>query len=250
MKYVDLNSDLGESYGSWRITGDEEIVKYVSSVNLACGLHAGDPCVMERTTVLAKEREARIGAHPGYPDLQGFGRRELGMNAEEASAFVIWQCAALEGILREHGTCLSHVKLHGALYNRAAREEAFARRICEGIARVWPGIRFYMLAGSAALKAAEEAGLTPVSEVFADRGYGPDGALVLRGRPGAMITDPEEAANRALRMVTEGTVVTAERTVIPIRADSICVHGDSPEAIETVRLLRRTLEKNGIGIRA
>lgn len=248
MYFVDLNSDLGESFGNYTIGMDEEILKFVSSANVACGWHAGDPMVMEKTVALAKEFGTAVGAHPGFPDLMGFGRRNMAVTPEEAKAYVKYQLGALQAFAKAHGVKIQHVKPHGALYNMAAVDEKLAKAMCEVVYEVDKDIIFMGLAGSKMITAAEETGLKAASEVFADRAYNDDGTLVSRKLPGAVIKDKDLAIQRVVRMVKEGKVESINGKDIDIKADSICVHGDNPKALEFVKNIRETLEKEGVTI--
>ena len=250
MYQVDLNSDLGESFGAYTIGMDSEILKYVSSANVACGWHAGDPMVMEKTVALAAEAGTAVGAHPGYPDLMGFGRRNMVVTPAEAKAYIQYQLGALSAFCRAAGVPLRHVKPHGALYNMAAKDEKLARAVVEGICEVDDRLILLALSGSEMLLAAEKAGLRAASEVFADRGYQADGTLVPRSKPGAMITDETQAIERVVRMVTEGVVTATDGTDIPLRADSICVHGDGEKALLFVQKIRAALEAKGVALKA
>ncbi|MBQ8161996.1 MAG: LamB/YcsF family protein [Clostridia bacterium] len=250
MLSVDLNADLGESFGAYTIGMDAQVLPHVTSVNVACGYHAGDPMVMERTVRMAKKEGTAVGAHPGYPDLQGFGRRNMAVSPEDARVMVMYQIGALNAFLTAEGMRMQHVKLHGALYNAAARDLDLALAICDGIHAVLPSVIFLGLAGSQMVRAARETGLRFASEVFADRAYMPDGSLVPRSRPGAVIHDTETAIARTLRMVKEGSVESIDGTVVPLQADSICVHGDNPEAIRFVEQIHRALEDGGVQVRA
>lgn len=248
MYFVDLNSDLGESFGNYTIGMDEEILKFVSSANVACGWHAGDPMVMEKTVALAKEFGTAVGAHPGFPDLMGFGRRNMAVTPEEAKAYVKYQLGALQAFAKAHGVKIQHVKPHGALYNMAAVDEKLAKAMCEAVYEVDKDIIFMGLAGSKMITAAEETGLKAASEVFADRAYNDDGTLVSRKLPGAVIKDKDLAIQRVVRMVKEGKVESINGKDIDIKANSICVHGDNPKALEFVKNIRETLEKEGVTI--
>ncbi|MDK2925454.1 MAG: 5-oxoprolinase (ATP-hydrolyzing) subunit [Bacillota bacterium] len=241
MVRVDLNSDVGESFGAYKLGLDAEVLKHVTSANIACGLHAGDPMVMAKTVALAAENGVGVGAHPGYPDLQGFGRRNMNLTPDEVKNFVIYQVGALAAFARAAGRPLQHVKAHGALYNMAAKDAKLARAIAEGVKAAAPDAILLALAGSEMVKAAREVGLKVAQEVFADRAYNPDGTLVPRSQPGSMIHDPEVAIPRAVRMVTEGKVTAITGEEISIQADSICVHGDNPEAIAFVARIRDAL---------
>lgn len=245
---VDLNSDLGESFGAYTIGMDAEILKYVSSANVACGWHAGDAVVMEKTVEDAAAAGTAVGAHPGFPDLVGFGRRNMVVTPAEAKAYVKYQLGALLAFTKARGIPLQHVKAHGALYNMAAVDEALAEAICQGVYEVDSGIILLGLANSKMISAAEKVGLRAASEVFADRAYNDDGTLVSRKLPGAVIHDKEVAIARTVQMVTKGTVETINGKAISIKADSICVHGDNPSALEFVKNIRETLEKNGVTI--
>ena len=250
MKRVDLNSDLGESFGAYTIGMDEKILGVVTSVNVACGFHAGDPTVMEKTVRMAKENGVAVGAHPGFPDLQGFGRRKLAMSNDEARTCVMYQVGALRAFLEANGMQLQHVKLHGALYNMAAVDPDLSEAICRGIRSVAPDAVFLGLAGSKMAEAAQTVGLGFASEVFADRAYNDDGTLVSRKLPGAVLHDADAVIERVIRMVTEGRVRSINGVDIPIRADSICVHGDNPDALDFVYKIRNALEKAGIEVAA
>lgn len=249
MSCVDLNCDLGESFGAYSIGLDAQVIPHVSSVNIACGYHAGDPVVMEKTVALAKQYDVGIGAHPGLPDLMGFGRRPMNIAPVEAAAYVKYQLGALQAFVQAQGLRLQHVKPHGALYNMAAKDEALAKAIAEAVASVDSSIRLMGLAGSLMLVEAEKAGLAVISEVFADRAYNDDGSLVNRRLPGAVIHDAQEAARRAVMMAKEHKVVSINGKEIPLQADSICVHGDNAQAIELVSAIRLTLETEGIAVR-
>lgn len=245
---VDLNADLGESFGAYTIGMDEDVIKHITSANVACGFHAGDPLVMEKTVAIAKAAGTAVGAHPGFPDLQGFGRRNMKVTPAEAKAYIKYQVGALKAFTDAAGIKLQHVKPHGAFYNMAAVDEKLAVAICEGIKEVDPALILLGLAGSCHIKAAETVGLRAASEVFADRGYMDDGTLVPRSQPGAMIHDTDEAIARTIRMVKEGTVVTVSGKEIPIKADSVCVHGDNPKAIEFVEKIRAKLSEEGVSV--
>ncbi|MDK2855471.1 MAG: 5-oxoprolinase (ATP-hydrolyzing) subunit [Bacillota bacterium] len=248
MVRVDLNSDVGESFGAYKLGLDAEVLKHVTSANIACGLHAGDPMVMAKTVALAAENGVGVGAHPGYPDLQGFGRRNMNLTPDEVKNFVIYQVGALAAFARAAGRPLQHVKAHGALYNMAAKDAKLARAIAEGVKAAAPDAILLALAGSEMVKAAREVGLKVAQEVFADRAYNPDGTLVPRSQPGSMIHDPEVAIPRAVRMVTEGKVTAITGEEISIQADSICVHGDNPEAIAFVARIRDALAAAGVEV--
>lgn len=248
MNQIDLNCDLGESFGHYTIGMDGEVIPDISSANVACGFHASDPVVMSETVNLAKKYGVGIGAHPGFPDLMGFGRRKMDVKPQEAKAYVQYQIGALSAFCRAAGVPLVHVKPHGALYNMAGKDYALAKAICEGILEVDGRLILLALSGSQMLKAAKDTGLRAASEVFADRAYEEDGSLVARTKPGAMITDEGEAIRRVVRMIKEGKVMSVTGKDIPIRADSVCVHGDNAKALEFVRKIRAALTAEGIRI--
>lgn len=250
MPSIDLNCDLGESFGAYTIGMDSAVIPYITSANVACGYHAGDPLVMQKTVAACKASGVHIGAHPGYPDLMGFGRRNITATPAEVKAYVQYQVGALSAFCAAAGVPLCHVKPHGAMYNMAAKDEALARAICEGILEVNPALTLLALSGSAMVRAARELGLGVKSEVFADRGYQADGTLVPRGRPGAMITDEDEAIARVIRMAKEGVVRSVDGMDVPLVADSVCVHGDGEKALAFVRRIRAALTDAGIEVRA
>ena len=248
MPSIDLNCDLGESFGAYTIGMDAEILPHVTSANIACGFHAGDPSVMQKSVLLCKKYGVQVGAHPGLPDLQGFGRRRMAISPVEAEADVMYQIGALKAFCDAAGVPLHHVKPHGALYNMAAKDEALAAGIAEGIASVDKNVILLGLAGSKLLSAGRAAGLRVASEVFADRAYQADGSLVPRSKPGAVIHDADEAIARTVRMVKEGKVTAITGEEVAIEAHSICVHGDNPDAVEFVRRIRARLEAEGVTI--
>ena len=245
---VDLNSDLGESFGAYTLGMDAEILRFVSSANVACGYHAGDPLVMEDTIRLAKEAGVAVGSHPGFPDLMGFGRRNMVCSPKEVKAYVKYQLGALLAFTKSQGLAMQHCKPHGALYNMAAKDKAMAVAIAEAIKEVDPDIILLGLANSLMIEAGKEAGLRVASEVFADRAYQADGTLVPRSKPGAVIHDTEEAIARTIRMVKEGKVTAITGEEVPLSADSICVHGDNPSALAFVENIRARLEAEGVSI--
>lgn len=249
MPYVDLNCDLGESFGAYTIGRDAEVIPHITSANIACGWHGGDPLVMEQTVRLCARAGIGIGAHPSFPDLRGFGRRVLAVSADEARTDTIYQIGALSAFCAAAGIPLRHVKPHGALYNTMAKDEKLARAVCEGIRAVSDELIVVALAGSPVLSIARELGLKTCSEVFADRGYREDGSLVPRGEPGAMITDTDEAVARVVRMVCSGEVVINTGVTIPLCAESICVHGDGAHALEFVSAICSGLSDAGVSLR-
>jgi UPF0271 protein len=226
---------------------DAALIQIATSVNVACGGHAGDPATMRRTVALAVARGAAVGAHPGYVDREGLGRRDLALPAEDVADLVLYQTGALEAFVRAAGARLSHVKLHGALYNTSAREAALADAAARAVAALGP-LTFVGLGGSEHERAAARAGLPFAAEVFADRAYGPDGHLLPRSDPRAFVRDPEEAARRVLAMVREGRLETAAGTSIPVRADTVCLHGDSPGAAAFARVLAERLRAAGVAL--
>lgn len=248
MKKIDLNCDLGESFGAYKIGMDEEVIKYISSANVACGFHASDPVVMDKTVKNAKLNGIAVGAHPGFPDLMGFGRRNMNVSPSDAKAYVQYQVGALNAFCTANGVKLAHVKPHGALYNMAGKDYALSKAICEGIYEIDPNIILLGLSGSQMLKAAADTGLRCAKEVFADRAYEEDGSLVARTKPGAVITDEKESLKRVIGMVKEGKVAAITGKEIPIEAQSICVHGDGVKALEFVKKIRQALTDEGIEI--
>ena len=250
MYKVDLNCDLGESFGAYKIGSDESVIPYITSANVACGFHAGDPLVMRKTVALCKENGVSVGAHPGFPDLMGFGRRNMNASPNEVYSYIVYQVGALRAFLFASGMTLDHVKPHGALYNMAAKDSALADAICTAVADSTPSgektPRLLCLAGSEMCRSAERAGLLYTSEVFADRAYEDDGTLVARSKPGAVITDENLALDRCVRMIKDGVVTSVNGKDISIRADSICVHGDNAHALEFVKKIRAAFNENGI----
>ncbi len=249
-RVVDLNSDVGESFGTYRLGADEEVLRLATSANVACGFHAGDPRVMRFTVRLARDLGVAVGAHPGFPDLVGFGRRALEASPDEIEADVIYQVAALDGFCRDAGVALQHVKPHGALYNLAAVREDVAGAVVDAVKAVNPRLVVFALPGSALACAAAAAGLRVAVEAFADRRYNDDGTLVSRRLPNALIRDPEEAAAQAVRIVAEGKIRTITGNDIDLRADTICIHGDGPEAVALAGSIRRCLAEAGVDARA
>ena len=249
MTVIDLNCDLGESFGAFKIGNDEEVLKYISSANIACGYHGGDHNVSFETVRLAKKYGVQIGAHPGFPDLAGFGRREMNLSSREIYHLVIYQIGALEAVCKVNGTNLVHVKPHGALYNMAAKNREMADSIAQAVFDLNPQLVLFALAGSELAKAGEEKGLLVAGEVFADRTYQHDGTLTSRQEPNAIIHDSEFAITRVIRMIKEGKVEAVDGTDIVIQADTICVHGDDPRALEFVSKLKQAFQQKNIQIR-
>ncbi len=246
---IDLNCDLGESFGNYTLGMDAEVIPYVSSVNVACGYHAGDPCVMEKTIRLAAEAGVGIGAHPGLPDLMGFGRRMMKISPAEARAYMLYQLGALGAFCKAKGVKMAHVKPHGALYNMAAKDAALAEAVVGAIRDYDDSLILLALANSGMTKAAERMGLAYANEVFADRAYEPDGTLVARTKPGAMIEDEDQAIARVIRMVKEGKVTAIDGSEVTIQADSVCVHGDGAKALLFVKKIREALLQENIDVK-
>lgn len=245
---VDLNSDLGESFGRYTLGMDDKIIPLITSANVACGYHASDPVVMEKTIAMAKEAGIRVGAHPGFPDLMGFGRRNMNVSPAEARAYTLYQLGALDGFCRASGVKLQHVKPHGAFYNMAAKDYKLSEAICEAIKSFDKDLIVLALSGGELARAAKDMGLRTALEVFADRGYEEDGTLVDRRKEGAMITDEQEAIDRVIRMVKEKKVTAVTGRDISIQADSVCVHGDGVKALAFVEKIRAALQKEEIQI--
>jgi len=245
---IDLNCDMGESFGRYVIGNDEAMMPYITSANIACGLHAGDPLVMEGTVRLAQEHGVGIGAHPGLPDLQGFGRRMMQLAPEEVEAFVLYQIGALAAFAKAAGAKLVHVKPHGALYNLAARDRPLAEAIALAVARFSRQLILVGLANSLLVQAGLEAGLPVAREAFADRAYEADGSLRPRRLPGAVLEDPAQAAEQAVRIARDGLVVAYSGEEVSVQAETLCLHGDTPTAIEIAKTIRRELEAVGIEV--
>ena len=243
---VDLNSDLGESFVAYTIGMDADVLNFVSSANIACGFHAGDPAVMRKTVALAKERGVSMGAHPGYPDLVGFGRRNMNVSASDMHDYVLYQLGALAAFACAAGAELVHVKPHGAMYNMAAKDASLAAAVCRAVKEFDASLILLGLANSRFADAAEDAGIRFASEVFADRAYEDDGSLVARGKPGAVITDEDEAVSRVIGMVKNGTVESINGKIIELKPDSICLHGDGVKAVEFAKRIKAELNANGI----
>jgi 5-oxoprolinase (ATP-hydrolysing) subunit A len=248
MKKIDVNCDLGESFGAYKIGQDEEILKYVTSVNIACGFHAGDPKTMRETIERAVENQVGIGAHPGFPDLNGFGRRNMDMTPQEIYDLVVYQVGALDGFVRIAGAKLQHVKPHGALYNMAAKDESISNAIAQAVCAYDPSLILYGLSGSELIAAGKRIGLRTASEVFADRTYQQDGSLTSRKLSDAMIKEDSVAAGQVVRMVKEGRVRSLQGTAVDIQADTVCIHGDGPHALSFAQHLRTTLLESSITV--
>ncbi|MDR3454173.1 MAG: LamB/YcsF family protein [Rhodoferax sp.] len=250
MRSLDLNCDMGESFGAYQMGSDAEVLDYVTSANIACGFHAGDPSTMHRTVRMAHARGVAIGAHPGFPDLQGFGRRAMHLSAAEAYDMVVYQVGALAGFAQALGARVHHVKAHGALYNMAAKDLALAGAIAQAVHDVDRTMVLYGLAGSLMIPAAEKLGLRAAGEVFADRTYQDDGSLTPRSQANAMIDDVELAIGQVRRMVEEGLVRSVNGHDVPVRADTLCIHGDQPNAQLFAKKIVAALKQSNIRVEA
>jgi 5-oxoprolinase (ATP-hydrolysing) subunit A len=250
MQRVDLNCDMGESFGTWTIGADSAVLPHVTSANIACGFHGGDPSVMRATVRAAAAHQVAVGAHPGLPDLVGFGRRDLAVTPQEVYDMVVYQVGALQAVARAAAVPLRHVKPHGALYNMAAGRRELADAIAAAVRDVDDALIFVGLAGSALIEAGRAAGLHIASEVFADRNYQPDGTLVPRRLASALVTDVETAVQRTVRMVREGCVTAIDGSDVVLHADTICIHGDAPDAAAFARRIRAALQAAGIAVMA
>jgi len=250
MTRIDLNADMGESFGPWRMGADAALLDVVTSANIACGFHAGDPAVMATTVAQAAARGVRIGAHPGFPDLQGFGRRRMHLDAGELTAALRYQIGALAGIAAAEGARLAYVKPHGALNNMACEDAALAATVAGAVQGLDPGLALMAPALSQLAMAGERAGLEVIHEVFADRAYSAAGTLVPRGTPGAVLEDAETAAHHVLRMVQERALFAVSGERLPCRIDTICVHGDGPEALAIARGVSAALQGAGVQVAA
>ncbi|WP_082087883.1 LamB/YcsF family protein [Domibacillus indicus] len=247
---IDINCDMGESFGAYKIGRDEEIMPYITSANIACGFHAGDPDVMKKTVHLAMEHNVKMGAHPGFQDLAGFGRRNMTLSPEEVYSLVVYQIGALQAFVSIEGTVLHHVKPHGALYNMAASDEAMASAIAKAVKDVDASLILYGLAGSKLIQAGQKAGLKTASEVFADRTYTREGMLTPRRLSNALIEDSEEAAAQVIRMAKEKKVRATDGIDVMIQADTVCIHGDGSHALSFARLIRTKLQGEGVEVRS
>ncbi|MGE7778942.1 5-oxoprolinase subunit PxpA [Peribacillus sp. NPDC097264] len=248
MHTVDLNCDLGESFGAYRMGNDEEILNYVTSVNVACGFHAGDPTVMRKTVQLALEKGVKIGAHPGLQDLMGFGRRNIHISPQEAYDMVVYQIGALNGFLQSEGGRMQHVKPHGALYNMAAQNKDLSLAIAEAVYKINPQLILFGLSGSELIRAGQSIGLQTASEVFADRTYQKDGSLTSRREKNALIESDDEAVAQVITMVKEGKVLSQQGTQVEIKADTICIHGDGTHALSFASHVKKSLELSEITV--
>jgi UPF0271 protein len=246
---IDINCDMGESFGAYGLGRDPEVMDYISSANIACGLHAGDPMVMERTVRLAKEKGVAVGAHPGYPDLLGFGRRHMDCSLEEIENFTLYQIGALSAFARAQGMFLQHVKAHGALGNLAFVNLEVSKAMARALRLFSRDLIFVTMAGTVMVQAAQEVGVRFAEEVYADRVYNPDGTLQSRKIPGAVIHDPEKAAQQAVRMAQEGYVIAHDGTKVKVNPQTLCVHGDTPSALAILQKIRDELRKASIAVK-
>jgi len=250
MLSVDLNCDMGESFGAWQMGNDAALMDFVSSVNVACGFHAGDASVIRQTVETAVSKNVAVGAHPSFPDLQGFGRREIKMSAAEVFDIVLYQIAAVKGICEASGAKLHHVKPHGALYNQAAKDANLAEAIAKAVKAIDGDLILYGLAGSFLISEAEKLGLKTASEVFADRTYQADGSLTPRSRPDALIENTEKAVAQVLQMISEKTVMATDGERVSLLAETVCIHGDGAHALEFAKTINAKLEANGVKIKS
>jgi UPF0271 protein len=249
MKTIDINCDMGESYGAWKMGADAEVMPFVSSANIACGFHGGDPATIRRTVRLAVDHGVAVGAHPSLPDLRGFGRRAMKISPQDMYDLVLYQAGAVEAFARAAGARLHHVKCHGALYNMAANDEALSEAMARA-ARDLGGVMLYALSNSKMMETAKRLGVPVAGEVFADRGYADDGTLAPRDRPGAMVEDAGEAVARALAMVEQGHVVSLSGRRVPVSADTLCLHGDQPGAVTFAKAIRKAFAERNVTIAA
>jgi len=250
MQTIDLNCDMGEAFGNYSMPNDETLMNYITSVNIACGYHAGDPAVMQQTVAMAIRKNVAIGAHPGLPDLQGFGRREMKISANEAYQITLYQIGALHAFVKAAGGKLNHVKAHGALYNMAAKDAALAKAIVQAVHDFDPSLILYALAGSQMVEAAHKISIKTASEVFADRTYQDDGSLTPRTQNNAMITNEADSIKQVLLMVKQKQVISTSGKTINLNADTLCLHGDGDHAVDFARTISERLKKEGISIKA
>jgi 5-oxoprolinase (ATP-hydrolysing) subunit A len=249
-KIVDLNCDMGESYGAWKMGDDAGVMPYITSANIACGFHAGDPATIRKTVQLALDHGVAIGAHPSLPDLQGFGRRAMKISPQDMYDLVIYQAGAVEAFARAAGARLHHVKCHGALYNMAASDAALSEAMAGAVRDLGSRIILYALSGSKTYEMAKKLGVPVAGEVFADRGYSDDGTLAPRDRPGGMIEDAAQAVKQALAMIEDGYVTSLSGKPIPVAADTLCLHGDQPGAVLFAKELQKAFRERNISIAA
>jgi UPF0271 protein len=247
---VDINCDMGESYGAWKMGADAQIMPFISSANIACGFHGGDPATIRSTVKLALDHGVAIGAHPSLPDLQGFGRRVMKISPQDMYDLVVYQAGAVEGFARAVGARLHHVKCHGALYNMAANDAGLAEAMARAVRDLGGGLMLYALSNSRMMQIAKQGGVRVAGEVFADRGYADDGTLAPRGTPGAMIEDAALAAQRAVSMIENGQVTALSGRSVAVSPDTLCLHGDQPGAVAFARAIRQAFSERGIGVAA
>ncbi|MBL8384471.1 MAG: LamB/YcsF family protein [Burkholderiales bacterium] len=250
MRTIDINCDLGESYGAWRMGDDEGVMPHITSANVACGFHGGDPATIRRTVRLATEHGVAVGAHPSLPDLMGFGRRPMKITPDEAYDLVLYQAGAVQAFARAAGTRLAHVQCHGAFYNMAATDDALSDAIARAVRDLGDGVILYALSGSRMMAAGQRLGVRTLAEVFADRGYQDDGTLTPRTQKGAMIEDEAAAVAQAVGMVERGTVTSLAGRTVPVDAGTICLHGDQPGAVAFAKALRAAFRQRGIRVAA
>lgn len=249
MFFVDLNCDMGESFGAWEMGNDAKLINYVSSANIACGFHAGDPSTIRQTIKLAVKKGVMIGAHPSFLDLQGFGRRSMSLSSEEIFDLILYQVSAVKGVCEALGAKLHHVKPHGALYNQAAKDANLSRAICEAVKAIDKNLILYGLSGSFLISEAKKANLKSASEVFADRTYTPYGNLTPRSESNALIRDTSTAVSQVIQMIKEQTVTATDGEKVPLKAETICIHGDGKHAVEFAKSINLGLSRNEIEIK-
>jgi UPF0271 protein len=250
MKKIDLNCDMGESYGAWKMGADEGVMPYISSANIACGFHAGDPATIRKTVRLAVDRGVAVGAHPSLPDLMGFGRRVMRISPQDMYDLVVYQAGAVEAFARAAGAKLHHVKCHGALYNMAATDEGLSEAMGKAVRDLGGDVKLYALSNSVMMKIAKKQNIPVYGEVFADRGYSDDGTLAPRDKPGGMIEDAQASVKQVLGMVEEGYVTSLGGKRVPVSADTLCIHGDQPGAVSFAQALRKVFTEKGIAVGA
>ena len=250
MKTIDLNCDMGESYGAWKMGADAGVMPYISSANIACGFHAGDPATIRKTVRLAVDRGVAVGAHPSLPDLMGFGRRAMRITPQDMYDLVLYQAGAVEAFARAAGAKLHHVKCHGALYNMAATDEGLSEAMAKAVRDLGGKVMLYALSNSLMMKVAKKQDIPVLGEVFADRGYSDDGTLAPRDRPGGMIEDPQASVKQALGMIEGGYVTSLSGKRVAVAADTMCLHGDQPGAVNFAQTLRKAFAEKGISVAA
>jgi UPF0271 protein len=249
-KKIDLNCDMGESYGAWKMGADAEVMPYISSANIACGFHAGDPATIRETVRIAVDRGVAVGAHPSLPDLMGFGRRMMRISPQDMYDLIIYQAGAVEAFARAAGVKLHHVKCHGALYNMAATDQGLSEAMARAVADLGGGVKLYALSNSLMMKIAKDKKIPVYGEVFADRGYSDDGTLAPRDKPGGMIEDPQASVKQVLGMIEGGYVTSLGGKRVPVAADTLCLHGDQPGAVKFAQTLRKVFKEKGIAVAA